>query len=111
VQKNFGHDRESAVAAAFKVVEKRLRQSVDAPHAYGSQLIKDALDPDKGVLTDRNKSRQEQEGLYALFTGAMRFVRNPRSHRFLDEADNQLDIKLIYLADLLLRVLPKAESA
>ena len=93
------------------MVEKRLRQSVDAPHAYGSQLIKDALDPDKGVLTDRNKSRQEQEGLYALFTGAMRFARNPRSHRFLDEADNQLDIKLIYLADLLLRVLPKAESA
>lgn len=108
-EKIFGHDRESAVAAAFKVVEERLRQSVDIPHAYGSQLVKDTLDPEKGILTDRNKSRQEQEGLYALFSGAMSFVRNPRSHRFVDEADNQLDIELVYLADLLLRVLPKIE--
>lgn len=110
-RKTFAHDREAAVAAAYKVVEERLRKLLDKPRGYGGQLVKDALDPGRGALVDKKLSLREQEGMCQLFLGAMKFVRNPRSHRFLDEEDGQLDIELIYLADLLLRLLPETEPA
>ena len=103
-------DAEAAVFTAFKVVEQRLRTMLHKPSMYGERLIKDALDPEKGILTDQSLPKPEREGLLHLFVGAHKFVRNPRGHRFLDEQDEQLGVELIYFADLLLRLLP-AQSA
>jgi len=106
-RQTFSHNKEAAVTAAYKVVEERLRKLLDKPLGYGDQLVKDALDPARGALVDKSLSKAEKEGMYQLFLGAMKFVRNPRSHRFLDEEDYQLDIELVYQADLLLRILSK----
>ena len=107
-RKTYPQDREAAVTAAYKVVEERLRKTLNKPHSYGDQLVKDALDPATGALVDNSLSKVEQEGMYQLFLGAMKFVRNPRRHRFLEEEDDQLDIELVFLADPLLRILPKS---
>ena len=105
----YAQDVEAAVSAAFKVVEERLRNFSDKSHSFGDMLIKDVLDPQDGILTNKSLPYAEREGMLLLFRGAMKYVRNPRSHRFLDSQDEQLGIELIYLANLLLRFLSTDE--
>ncbi len=105
-------DPENAVFMAFKVVEERIRALVgrlndEEEDVTGYRLIQQALNPDKGILSDKNLSRSEREGMHLMFRGAFQFVRNPRAHRIVDNQDTQLSIELISFADLLLRILPK----
>ena len=108
----YPYDPETAVAKAFIVVEERLRsligESGDRDEVLtGEKLITRALRAENGVLTDQSRSRPEREGMFLLFKGAYQFVRNPRAHQVVDEDDKQLGIEYMYLADLLLRLLPK----
>ena len=107
----FENNPEAAVSAAYKVVEERLRTLVGTgQELFGARLVKQTLDPNSGVLTDMNLQRGEREGMFQLFDGAMKIGRNPRSHRFLDNADPQVEIEHIYLADLLLRMLSEGKN-
>ncbi len=108
----YSADPESAVFTAFKVVEERIHALVgesnnDEEDFTGYKLIQEALSPKKGTLADKNLSYSEKEGMHLMFRGAFQFIRNPRAHRIVDNQDTQLSIELIYLADLLLRILPK----
>ena len=107
---------QAAIQLAYLVVEERLRSLISAPDDYedistGNRLIVKALHHETGELTDRSLPRSEREGLFLMFKGAYMYVRNSRSHRFVDENDPQRAIEFIYLADLLLRCLPTARRA
>ena len=109
-------DPETAVFLAFKIVEDRLRALVsssndDEEELTGGKLIARALNPNGGILTDGSLSPSEREGVFLMFKGAYMFVRNPRAHRIVDDEDGQQTVEFIYLADLLLRILPKTPSA
>ena len=101
---------EAAILKAFVMIEERIRalaSQLKNNDLTGVNLITTALHHEKGVLTDKSLPRSEREGLYLLFRGAYQFVRNSRAHRVVKSSDKQLDIELLYLADLLLRLLPK----
>ncbi len=103
-------DSWAAILKAFVVVEERIRLLIGEScgnNLTGEKLIATALRPEKGVLIDKSLPPSEQEGLFLLFKGAYQFVRNSRAHRLVKNSDAQLDIELLYLADLLLRLLPK----
>lgn len=107
---------QAAIQQAYLVVEERLRSLTSAPDdnedvPTGDRLIVKALHHETGELTDRSLPRSEREGLFLMFKGAYMYVRNSRSHRFVDEKDPQRAIEFIYLADLLLRCLPTARRA
>ena len=102
----YAQDPAAAVSSAMKIVEQRLCIVLNKPSGFGIRLITEAFDPNKGVLTDKTLPKSEREGIFQLFGGAMKSVRNPMSHRFIDKEDEQLYIDLIYLADHLLRKLP-----
>lgn len=108
-------NREESVFVAFKVVEERLRALMsksndDEEDLTANRLITKALNPTSGILTDKELSPSEREGMYLMFKGAFQFVRNPRAHRIIDNQDEQHSIELMHLADLLLRILPDSAS-
>ena len=99
----------AAILKAFIVVEEQIRLLIsqsEGENLTGERLITEAFRVGTGLLTDKSLPRSEQEGLLLLFKGAYQLVRNPRAHRVIKNADKQLDIELLYLADLLLRLLP-----
>lgn len=105
----------SAVREAYILVEERLRALIGRSSAgeetlSGQNLLNEALHPERGILTDRSLPRSERDGLFLMFKGAHMYVRNPRAHRFVDEKDPQRAIEFIYLADLLLRILPADQA-
>ena len=105
-------NREESVFVAFKVVEERLRALMSKSNDYQEDLTSDrlitrALNPTSGILTDKGLSPSEREGMHLMFKGAFQFVRNPRAHRIIDNQDEQHSIELMYLANLLLRILPE----
>ena len=111
----YSQDPEAAISRAFVVVEERMRRRITTLHGQegflsGNELISRALNPKTGLLTDQSLSPPEREGMFFLFRGAFQFVRNPRAHRVVGVKDKQLDVEFIYLADLLLRILPEATS-
>ena len=102
---------QAAIREAYLVVEERLRSMIsdsdDSEDALsGDKLLVKALHPETGKLTAKSLPRSEREGLFLMSKGAYQFVRNPRSHRIVDETDAQLAVELLYHADLLLRLLP-----
>ena len=111
---------QAAIREAYLVVEERLRSMMSGLDdsgdiLSGDKLLVKALHPETGNLTDKSLPRSEREGLFLMSKGAYQFVRNPRSHRIVDENDAQLAIELLYQADLLLRLLahksPDSSSA
>jgi uncharacterized protein (TIGR02391 family) len=108
VRKTFHTDREAAVQTAFKVVEERLRAITGSRGAYGDRLIREALQSARGSIAHGELTDTEFDGLLQFFLGAAKFVRNPRSHRFVDSDDIQMDIECIILANLLLDILDGA---
>ena len=102
----FDDDPEAAIKNAVKVLEERLRILLGKRYAYGDDLIREVADPDKGIIIDNTFPRPEREGIYYLLMGAMKSIRNPVSHRFVDGIDKQRNIETIYLIDFLLRHLP-----
>jgi uncharacterized protein (TIGR02391 family) len=98
-------DLDTAVFAAFKVVEERLRRvaGLDAK-AFGVDLVNQAFNPKTGRLIYMHaKTESEHEAIFSLFRGAVGAFKNPASHRTVAYDHQQHALQTIALADLLLR--------
>ena len=116
IKNRFESGPQSAIRDATMVLEERIRSRIgddavaNGNFLVGSVLVAKAFSPDHGILSDMSRPHSERQGLFQLFDGAMRYVRNPNSHRFMDTSDIQLQCEFIYFIDLLLRVIPDAEG-
>jgi uncharacterized protein (TIGR02391 family) len=75
---------DTAVFQAFREVEVAVRRAGKfAPEMLGTSLMRSAFKPGSvpGPLTDATLPVAEQEGMAALFAGAIGLYKNPQSHR------------------------------
>ncbi len=103
-------DYETACFAAMKTVEVEVRRAsgLDAS-VLGVDLMRQAF-RDGGPLADPQAHAGERRSTMELFAGAIGAFKNPASHRTVDFADPVEAVEVVQLADLLLRLLARAEQ-
>lgn len=101
---------QSAVTNAFTVLEERIREKggYDASK-HGVNLIQEAFHHEEGPLSF-GQTKAEREGVMLLYRGAFQTLRNPPSHRFLDDLDSRQARDIIYFVDLLLNLIDESAS-
>lgn len=100
-------NHDSAVAYAFREVEIAVRWAAGFDNdRHGVPMMRDALHPNKGPLTDKTLPAGEREAEAALFAGALGHARNPVSHRDVDMEPAEAS-RLIMLASHLLSIVEK----
>jgi uncharacterized protein (TIGR02391 family) len=104
-------DYETACFAAMKEVEVAVRKASGLPaKLVGVPLMRRAFAPDDGPLTDMQIEPGERVGMMELFAGAIGAFKNPSSHRDVDFDDPVEAVEVIQLADLLLRIVRRAQA-
>jgi len=102
-------DAEDIITSAFRILEERIRTKISASHeCHGVDLIKEAFHPQTGKLTF-GKTDAECEGLFHLFRGSILFLRNPPSHRFIQEYSEFEIFEMVCFVNLLLNILEKSQ--
>ena len=105
---NSGHF-ESAVLQAFKTIETRIREKINAnPEDVGVKLIRKAFNPENGPLTDYDLPKAEREAFCNYIAGAFGYYKNPCSHRDV-EMDFISAFDRIVVASDLLKVIEKSK--
>lgn len=95
---------QTAVFAATHQIEVRVRELAKlGPESYGTQMMRDAFHPEKGVLSTGDVAA-ERQAIQALFAGTIGAFKNPASHRIVRFEDPTEAADIIHLADLLLRI-------
>ncbi|GAA1380717.1 TIGR02391 family protein [Luteococcus sanguinis] len=103
-------DYETACFAAMKAVEVEVRRVAGQPNELlGVPLMRKAFSPKGGVLADGAAEGGEQQATADLFAGAIGAYKNPASHRTVQFEDPTEAAEVIQLADLLLRIVDRAE--
>lgn len=103
-------DYETACFAAMKAVEVEVRRASGLDgSALGVDLMRRAFRPEGGPLADPEAHAGERVSIMDLFAGAIGAFKNPASHRTVDFADPVEAVEVVQLADLLLRLLARAE--
>lgn len=98
---------QSAVRTAFIVLEERVRDAGGFRESdHGADLMTDAFHPD-GPLAIGN-TEAEKEGTMLLFRSAIMALRNPVSHRVIDDIDEDYARDVIHTVNLLLRIVDNA---
>ena len=96
-------DYDTAVFAAFKEVEVRVRAAAALPaEMLGVQLMRTAFDSTNGPLADVSKPTAERDAAAHLFSGAIGLFKNPSSHRSV-EYDGPEAADLIRFANYLIK--------
>ena len=100
---------ESAVLQAFKTIETRIREKINASEEqYGIKLIRKAFHPESGPLTDPKLPKAEREAFCNYIAGAYGFYKNPCSHRDI-ELDFLTAFDRIVVASDLLKTIENAK--
>lgn len=100
---------ESAVLQAFKTIETRIREKINATQEeYGVKLIRKAFNFESGSLTDYELPKAEREAFCNYIAGAFGFYKNPCSHRDI-ELDFISAFDRIVVASDLLKVIESAK--
>lgn len=87
-----------AVSEAMLTLETRIRSTLSLPDTFtGASLITEAKK--KGVF--QRTVPAEEEGLYFLFMGAIKWLRNPSNHRKITYSKDD-SIKMVLFADYLI---------
>ncbi|TDW92167.1 uncharacterized protein (TIGR02391 family) [Kribbella sp. VKM Ac-2566] len=109
---NFGlGDYETASFAAMKAVEVEVRRVAGLSNdLIGVALMRKAFSPKDGVLRDPGAEPGEQQATADLFAGAIGAFKNPASHRTVQFDDPVEAAEAVQLADLLLRMVHRAEQ-
>lgn len=104
-------DYETASFAAMKAVEVEVRRVAALPNELvGVQLMRKAFSPKDGALRDPDAEGGEQQATADLFSGAIGAYKNPASHRTVRFDDPVEAAEVVQLADLLLRIVERAEA-
>lgn len=104
-------DYETASFAAMKAVEVEVRRVAELPNeSLGVNLMRKAFNPKDGALRDPGAEGGEQQATADLFAGAIGAYKNPASHRAVQFEDPVEVAEVIQLADLLLRIVQRAEA-
>lgn len=104
-------DYETACFAAMKTVEVEVRRAAGLNDSViGVNLMRQAFKPDGGPLTDAQADPGERVALMELFAGTIGNFKNPPSHRTVHFDDPVEAAEVVQLADLLLRLLRRAQS-
>ncbi|WP_240761056.1 TIGR02391 family protein [Mycolicibacterium sp. CR10] len=107
---HFG-DYQTACFAAMKEVEVAVRAAAGLSNSVvGVHVMRQALKPQDGPLTDTTAEGGEQVAIMELFSGAIGAFKNPNSHRSVDYDDAVEAAEIIQLADLLLRIVRRAAA-
>jgi len=100
---------DDAILAALIMVEEEIRARICAePSDVGVNLVSKAMNPKSPRLVFSDVA-SEQEAAHALYRGAIGFLKNPRSHRFVDTADPVHAFEALAFASLLMRLLDGAK--
>ena len=100
---------ESTVLQAFKTIETRIRERINAtPEYFGVKLIRKAFNPKNGPLADYELPKAEREAFCNYIAGAFGFYKNPCSHRDV-EMDFISAFNRIVVASDLLKVIENAK--
>lgn len=103
-------DYETAAFTAMKEVEVAVRAAGGFDNSkVGVPLMRQAFGRDDGPLTDSAAEGGERVATMELFAGAIGAFKNPSSHRSVDFEDPTEAAEIIQLADLLLRIVRRAE--
>jgi len=102
---------ESAVFAAFKLVEELVRAKAGLDASYiGVDLMSQALNSTSGKLIIPSCTvPAEHKGIHSLFRGAIAFFKNPCSHRTVNYDNRLIAIQTIAFAELLLKIITTAK--
>jgi uncharacterized protein (TIGR02391 family) len=101
---------ETAVFAALRLVEVAVRRASGlGQDMIGVALMKEAFKTG-GRLADPSLEAGEQQAYMALFWGAIGSFKNPTSHRIVQLEEPQQAVEVIFLANLLLGVVRRAEG-
>lgn len=104
-------DYETASFAAMKAVEVEVRRVAGLPNELlGVSLMRKAFGPKDGLLCDPEAEGGEQQATADLFAGAIGAYKNPASHRTVRFEDPMEAAEVIQLADLLLRIVQRADA-
>ena len=96
---------QSAVRSAFIILEERIRSSGGFEEdTYGDDLMTQAFSPDDGPLSF-GETGGEKQGVMFLYRGAMLSLRNPASHRFVKEVDEEYARDVLHTVNLLIRLI------
>ena len=99
---------DDAIRNAFIAVEEEIRARISgAPDDLGVELVTKAMNPSSPQLVFSGV-KAEQEAAHLLYRGAIGYIKNPLSHRFLDTTDPGRTFELLAFASLLLRMLDEA---
>jgi uncharacterized protein (TIGR02391 family) len=104
-------DYETASFAAMKAVKVEVRRVTGLSNELlGVNLMRKAFSPKDGSLRDPGAEGGEQQATADLFAGASGAFKNPASHRTVMFEDPMEAAEVIQLADLLLRIVQRAEA-
>jgi uncharacterized protein (TIGR02391 family) len=104
-------DYETACFAAMKAVEVEVRQAAGLDSSViGVDLMRQAFKPAGGPLADADAHPGERVALMELFAGSIGAFKNPSSHRTVHFDDPVEAAEVIQMADLLLRLLRRAQQ-
>jgi uncharacterized protein (TIGR02391 family) len=107
---------EQAAIIALRAIEARVRDLVGDPRGRrgdrltGTALMQHAFASDTGPLRDREAEPGERVGVMNLFTGAFGAIRNALVHTEVEWSDSVEAAEYVLLADLLMRLLDRAEQ-
>lgn len=96
---------QEAVFEAFKFIETQVRTKGNyQDNDLGVNLMRKAFHKDNGALRNPSLPEGERQAQIELFSGAIGFIKNPKSHHLM-EVHREKAIELLYFANYLLRVL------
>jgi uncharacterized protein (TIGR02391 family) len=104
-------DYETASFAATKAVKVEVRRAAGLSNdLIGVALMRKAFSPKDGVLRHPGAEPGEQQATADLFADAIGAFKKPAGHRTVQFDDPVEAAEAVQLADLLLRMVPRAEQ-
>ena len=100
---------DTAVFEAFKQIEIEVREKSDSSaELVGVKLMRNAFNPEKGVLANINLPYAEREAMSHLFSSSIGLYKNPCSHRSVGLSFNQA-FEAVLLASHLMNILDRIQ--